>query len=99
MTIAVTWSRGGRGAAGIRAALYGDIAAGLLADTGDGALSRLIGRPTTPLVDGLRALARTGVRARRRPPDQARPAVAPGRSGEARAAPEFPCRTWNSRRR
>lgn len=44
------------GTAGFLAALDGNIAAGLLADTGDQALSRLIGRPTTPLVEGLRQL-------------------------------------------
>lgn len=43
--------------AGFVAALDGNTAAGALAYTGDGALSRLIGRPTTPLVEGLRQLA------------------------------------------
>jgi NAD(P)H dehydrogenase (quinone) len=44
------------GTAGFVAALDAGIAGGALADT-DGTLSRLIGRPTTPLVDGLRAIA------------------------------------------
>lgn len=44
------------GTAGFVAALDAGIAGGALADT-DGTLSRLIGRPTTPLVDGLRAAA------------------------------------------
>ncbi len=43
------------GTAGFVAALDAGIAGGALADT-DGTLSRLIGRPTTPLIDGLRAL-------------------------------------------
>jgi len=42
------------GTAGFVAAIDTGIRAGLLADA-DGTLSRLIGRPTTPLVDGLRA--------------------------------------------
>ncbi|WP_432457146.1 SDR family oxidoreductase [Cellulomonas iranensis] len=42
------------GTAGFVVALDQNIAAGTLADT-DGTLRRLIGRPTTPLVDGLRA--------------------------------------------
>ncbi|WP_270366500.1 SDR family oxidoreductase [Microbacterium algeriense] len=42
------------GTAGFVAALDAGIRDGALADT-DGTLSRLIGRPTTPLVDGLRA--------------------------------------------
>ena len=44
------------GTAGFVVALDAGIAAGALADT-DGTLSRLIGRPTTPLVEGLRAVA------------------------------------------
>ena len=44
------------GTAGFVVALDAGIAAGALADT-DGTLSRLIGRPTTPLVEGLRAIA------------------------------------------
>lgn len=44
------------GTAGFVVALDAGIAAGALADT-DGTLARLIGRPTTPLVDGLRAIA------------------------------------------
>lgn len=44
------------GTAGFVVALDAGIAAGALADT-DGTLSRLIGRPTTPLVEGLRATA------------------------------------------
>lgn len=44
------------GTAGFVAALDADIAAGLLAGT-SGDLSRLIGRPTTPLLEGLRAAA------------------------------------------
>ncbi|WP_372969631.1 SDR family oxidoreductase [Microbacterium sp.] len=44
------------GIAGFVVALDAGIAAGALADT-DGTLSRLIGRPTTPLVEGLRAIA------------------------------------------
>ena len=44
------------GTAGFVVALDAGIAGGALADT-DGTLSRLIGRPTTPLVDGLRAIA------------------------------------------
>lgn len=43
------------GTAGFVAALDAGIAAGALADT-DGTLGRLIGRPTTPLVEGLRSL-------------------------------------------
>ncbi|TQJ30721.1 SDR family oxidoreductase [Microbacterium sp. SLBN-146] len=43
------------GTAGFVVALDAGIRAGALGDT-DGTLSRLIGRPTTPLVDGLRAL-------------------------------------------
>lgn len=43
------------GTAGFVAAIDTGIAAGVLADS-DGTLARLIGRPTTPLVDGLRAL-------------------------------------------
>lgn len=42
------------GTAGFVAAIDSGIRAGVLADA-DGTLSRLIGRPTTPLVDGLRA--------------------------------------------
>ncbi|WP_314426783.1 SDR family oxidoreductase [uncultured Microbacterium sp.] len=44
------------GTAGFVVALDAGIAAGALADS-DGTMSRLIGRPTTPLVDGLRAIA------------------------------------------
>jgi NAD(P)H dehydrogenase (quinone) len=44
------------GTAGFVAALDAGIKDGALADT-DGTLSRLIGRPTTPLVEGLRAIA------------------------------------------
>lgn len=44
------------GTAGFVVALDAGIAAGALAQT-DGTLSRLIGRPTTPLVEGLRAVA------------------------------------------
>lgn len=44
------------GTAGFVAALDAGIRDGALADT-DGTLSRLIGRPTTPLVEGLRAIA------------------------------------------
>ncbi len=44
------------GTAGFVVALDAGIAAGALADT-DGTLARLIGRPTTPLVDGIRAIA------------------------------------------
>jgi NAD(P)H dehydrogenase (quinone) len=44
------------GTAGFVVALDAGIAAGALADT-DGTLARLIGRPTTPLVEGLRAIA------------------------------------------
>lgn len=44
------------GTVGFVAALDADIRGGALADT-DGTLSRLIGRPTTPLVEGLRAAA------------------------------------------
>ena len=44
------------GTAGFVAALDAGIRGGALAET-DGTLSRLIGRPTTPLVDGLRAIA------------------------------------------
>lgn len=43
------------GTAGFAAALEGNIRDGALDHT-DGTLSRLLGRPTTPLVDGLRAL-------------------------------------------
>jgi len=43
------------GTAGFVVALDSGIRSGALADT-DGTLSRLIGRPTTPLVDGLRAI-------------------------------------------
>lgn len=43
------------GTAGFVVALDAGIAGGALADS-DGTLSRLIGRPTTPLVEGLRAL-------------------------------------------
>lgn len=43
------------GTAGFVVALDAGIRGGALADT-DGTLARLIGRPTTPLVDGLRAL-------------------------------------------
>ncbi|GAB3747094.1 SDR family oxidoreductase [Microlunatus parietis] len=43
--------------AGFVAALDANIAAGALADTGDRTLSRLLGRPTTPLLEGLRPLA------------------------------------------
>lgn len=42
--------------AGFVAALDAGIAGGALADS-DGTLARLIGRPTTPLIEGLRALA------------------------------------------
>ncbi|WP_046529436.1 SDR family oxidoreductase [Cellulomonas sp. FA1] len=42
------------GTAGFVVALDQNIAAGTLADT-DGTLRRLVGRPTTPLIDGLRA--------------------------------------------
>ena len=44
------------GTAGFVAGIDEGIARGVLAET-DGTLSRLIGRPTTPLVDGLRAAA------------------------------------------
>ncbi|MCZ4299824.1 SDR family oxidoreductase [Microbacterium oxydans] len=44
------------GTAGFVAALDAGIKGGALADT-DGTLARLIGRPTTPLVEGLRAVA------------------------------------------
>jgi NAD(P)H dehydrogenase (quinone) len=44
------------GTVGFVAALDAGIRGGALADT-DGTLSRLIGRPTTPLVEGLRAAA------------------------------------------
>ncbi|WP_337004320.1 MULTISPECIES: SDR family oxidoreductase [unclassified Microbacterium] len=44
------------GTAGFVAALDAGIKNGALADT-DGTLARLIGRPTTPLVEGLRAIA------------------------------------------
>ncbi|KRA25779.1 NAD(P)-dependent oxidoreductase [Microbacterium sp. Root61] len=44
------------GTAGFVTALDAGIRGGALADT-DGTLARLIGRPTTPLVDGLRAIA------------------------------------------
>lgn len=44
------------GTAGFVVALDAGIAGGALGET-DGTLSRLIGRPTTPLVDGLRAVA------------------------------------------
>jgi NAD(P)H dehydrogenase (quinone) len=44
------------GTAGFVVALDGNIRDGLLAET-SGDLSRLIGHPTTPLVDGLRALS------------------------------------------
>lgn len=44
------------GTAGFVAAIDDGIRRGVLAQT-DGTLSRLLGRPTTPLVDGLRALA------------------------------------------
>ncbi|MEV4736026.1 MULTISPECIES: SDR family oxidoreductase [unclassified Microbacterium] len=44
------------GTAGFVAALDAGIAGGALAET-DGTLARLIGRPTTPLLDGLRAVA------------------------------------------
>ena len=44
------------GTAGFVVALDAGIASGALGDT-DGTLSRLIGRPTTPLVDGLRSIA------------------------------------------
>ncbi|MFC7624911.1 SDR family oxidoreductase [Microlunatus sp. GCM10028923] len=43
--------------AGFVAALDANIAAGALDDTGDRTLSRLLGRPTTPLLEGLRALS------------------------------------------
>ena len=43
------------GTAAFVVGLDADIRAGALADTGGGTLSRLIGRPTTPLVEGLRA--------------------------------------------
>jgi NAD(P)H dehydrogenase (quinone) len=45
------------GTAGFVAALDSNIAGGALADTGDGVLASLIGRPTTPLREGLRRLA------------------------------------------
>ena len=44
------------GTAGFVVALDAGIAAGELAGDGRGSLSRLIGRPTTPLVEGLRSL-------------------------------------------
>ncbi|MCM3779648.1 SDR family oxidoreductase [Microbacterium hydrocarbonoxydans] len=44
------------GTVGFVVALDAGIAGGALADT-DGTLARLLGRPTTPLVDGLRAIA------------------------------------------
>ncbi|WP_091230704.1 SDR family oxidoreductase [Microbacterium sp. 3J1] len=44
------------GTAGFVVALDAGIASGALAET-DGTLSRLIGRPTTPLIEGLRAVA------------------------------------------
>ena len=44
------------GTAGFVVALDAGIASGALADS-DGTLARLIGRPTTPLIDGLRAIA------------------------------------------
>jgi len=44
------------GTAGFIATLDADIAAGALSHT-DGTLSRLIGRPTTPLVEGLKSVA------------------------------------------
>lgn len=44
------------GTAGFVVALDAGIASGALAET-DGTLTRLIGRPTTPLVEGLRAIA------------------------------------------
>ena len=44
------------GTAGFVVALDSGIRSGALADT-DGTLARLIGRPTTPLIDGLRAIA------------------------------------------
>lgn len=44
------------GTAGFVVALDAGIGSGALADT-DGTLARLIGRPTTPLVDGLRSIA------------------------------------------
>lgn len=46
----------GDGTAGFAMALDAGIRDGALSDT-DGTLARLIGRPTTPLVDGLRAIA------------------------------------------
>jgi NAD(P)H dehydrogenase (quinone) len=45
------------GTAGFRTALDANIRDGLLGDT-SGDLARLTGRPTTPLVDGLRAAIR-----------------------------------------
>ena len=42
------------GTAGFVAALDAGTAAGTLADTSTGDLRRLLGRPTTPLVEGLR---------------------------------------------
>ncbi|WP_152363567.1 SDR family oxidoreductase [Microlunatus speluncae] len=45
------------GTAGFVAALDTNIAGGVLADTGDGVLASLIGRPTTPLLEGLRPFA------------------------------------------
>lgn len=52
---ALTGAGLGEGTAGFVAALDVNIADGTLADTSTGDLRRLIGRPTTPLVDGLRA--------------------------------------------
>ncbi len=45
------------GTAGFVAALDSNIAGGALADTGDGVLASLIGRPTTPPLEGLRPFA------------------------------------------
>jgi NAD(P)H dehydrogenase (quinone) len=42
--------------AGFVAALDANIAGGALDDTGDNTLRRLLGRPTTPLLEGLRPL-------------------------------------------
>ena len=44
------------GTAGFVVALDAGIASGALSES-DGTLARLIGRPTTPLVEGLRAIA------------------------------------------
>ena len=50
------------GTAGFVAGIDTGIRNGVLAET-DGTLSRLIGRPTTPLVDGLRSVAETSAAA------------------------------------